>query len=155
MRSSVFLTLLALAPAIIAAPPDPKGVKLFEDKIRPALIQHCYQCHSQDAQKAKKLRGGLFLDTRDGLRKGGDSGPALDLAQPGQSRLLQALRHQGDLKMPPKSKLPDAVVADFEAWIKMGAPDPRDGSVTTSKVDVEAGRRWWAFRPTAAIPPPA
>src|SRR6059058_3133672 len=113
-----------LGAAGAAPPPDPKGVKFFEDKIRPVLVQSCYPCHSRDAQKAKKLRGGLYLDTRDGLRKGGDNGPALDLAQPGQSRLLQALRHQGDLKMPPKVKLPDAVAADFEAWIKLGAPDP-------------------------------
>src|SRR5437016_5269154 len=98
-------------------PPDLKGVKFFEDKIRPVLVQQCYQCHSTDAQKAKKLRGGLFLDSREGLRKGGDNGPLLD------GLLLKALRHDGDLKMPPKSKLPDSVVADFEAWLKIGAPD--------------------------------
>ena len=106
---------LTLCAAGAAPPPDPKGVKFFEDKIRPVLVQSCYPCHSRDAQKAKKLRGGLLLDSRDGLRKGGDSGPVLD------GLLLKALRQEGELKMPPKGKLPARVVADFEAWLKMGA----------------------------------
>src|SRR5207248_11347700 len=95
-RFAILLLAASTLSAGAAPPPDPKGVKFFEDKIRPILVQSCYSCHSLDAQKAKKLRGGLFLDSRDGLRKGGDSGPLLD------SLLIKALRHDGDRKMPPK-----------------------------------------------------
>jgi hypothetical protein len=138
-----------LGTAGAAPPPDPKGVKFFEEKIRPVLVQSCYPCHSRNAQKAKKLRGGLFLDSRDGLRKGGDSGPLLD------GLLLKALRYDGDRKMPPKGPLPKSVVADFETWLKMGAPDPRDGSTTTVRtIDIEAGKRYWAFQPTGRMAPP-
>ncbi len=148
--SAALLSVLLVSVLQAAPPPDAKGVKFFEDKIRPALVQHCYQCHSAEAQRAKKLRGGLHLDTRDGLRKGGDNGPLLD------GLLMKALRHDGDLKMPPKGKLPDSVVADFDAWLKMGAPDPRDGTTAVKKIDVEAGKRWWAFQPLKQpAPPPA
>lgn len=150
MRSFAILLLGASTCCLAAAapPPDPKGVKFFEDKIRPVLVQACYQCHSVDAQKAKKLRGGLFLDSREGLRKGGDSGAPLD------GLLLKALRHDGDFKMPPKGKLPENVIADFEAWLKMGAPDPRDGTTVAKPIDIEAGKRYWAFQPTGKITPP-
>src|SRR5438046_9784440 len=105
-RLAVLLLGVTLTPFVqSAAPLDPKGVKLFEDKIRPVLVQKCYVCHSVDAQKAKKLRGGLYLDSREGLRKGGDNGPLLD------GLLLKALRHDGDTKMPTKEKRSDAVIA--------------------------------------------
>ncbi|HET6574051.1 MAG TPA: c-type cytochrome domain-containing protein, partial [Fimbriiglobus sp.] len=81
--AAVLLTALAagtVAPA--AEPPDPKAAEFFERKVRPVLAAHCFPCHSADAQKAKKLRGGLHLDTRDGLRAGGDSGPALVPGKP-------------------------------------------------------------------------
>src|SRR5262249_21340758 len=143
------LLLLAASTLRAAPPPDPKGVKLFEDKIRPVLVQSCYQCHSLDAQKAKKLRGGLLLDSRDGMRKGGDSGPILD------GLLLKALRQDGDLKMPPEGKLPASVVADFETWLKMGAPDPGDGrTVAVRSIDINAGKRYWAFQPLGKVTPP-
>src|SRR6185295_7913248 len=94
-------------------------------KIRPALSQYCYKCHSAEAAK---LKGGLLLDTRDGLRAGGESGPALVPGEPDKSLLVKAIRHKDEnLKMPPKEKLPDAVIADLEKWVAMGAPDPRDG----------------------------
>ena len=144
-------------PAAFAEPPnspakpDPKGVEFFEAKIRPGLAEHCYACHSADARKNQKLKGGLLLDTRDGLLRGGDSGPAVVPGKPAEGTLPKALRHDGDVKMPPKGTLPDAVVADFEAWVKMGAPDPRDGKGgTTGKgIDLDAGRTVWAFQPTA------
>ena len=72
-------------------------------------------------EAAKALKGGLRVDTREGLTKGGDSGPAIVGGKPDESLLLDALRHDG-IEMPPKGKLPDAVVADFERWVKMGAP---------------------------------
>ncbi len=99
--------------------------QFFEAKVRPVLVTHCGKCH---ASTAKKLRGGLRLDSREGLRLGGDSGPAIVPGQPDESLLLRAIRYRDeDLQMPPKGKLPDSIVADFEAWIRMGAPDPRTG----------------------------
>src|SRR5207237_6077695 len=120
-------------------------VEFFEKKIRPVLVERCYQCHSAEAQKAGKLRGKLLLDTRAGLLKGGDNGPAVVPGKPKEGTLLPALRRDGPVKMPPKERLADAVVADFERWVALGAPDPRDGSVTVKKgIDVAAGRKFWA-----------
>src|SRR5690606_37866712 len=100
------------------------GVEFFEKKIRPVLVQHCYECHSSDA---KKLGGGLLLDSRQGVLKGGDSGSLVDAARPEESLLLKAIRYADDsVQMPPQGKLPATVIADFEAWVKQGLPDPRD-----------------------------
>src|SRR4051812_31473830 len=108
---------------LFAAPAD--GTDFFEKRVRPALVEHCYACHSD-----KKTRGGLRLDTRDGLRKGGDSGAAIVPSKPDASLLLTAIRYKDEkLRMPPKAKLPDAVIADLERWVAMGAPDPRTGPV--------------------------
>ncbi len=123
-----------------------EGVEFFEAKIRPVLVEHCYQCHST---AAKKVKGGLRLDTREGLRQGGDSGPAVVPGRPTESLLLKAVRHEGTLKMPPQGKLPEAVLADFAHWIDTGAADPRGGADTVKPrgVDIEAGRRFWSFQP--------
>jgi cytochrome c553 len=123
---------------------DRAGLAFFEAKIRPVLVKECYACHSAGA---KKLKGGLRLDTKGAVLAGGDSGPAVVPGKPGESPLLNALKHDG-LAMPPKGKLPDAVVADFEHWIKLGAPDPRDGVTASTKagIDLEAGRKFWAYQ---------
>jgi hypothetical protein len=126
----------------------------FEKKVRPVLVEHCYKCHS--AQSAK-VRGGLLLDTRDGLRRGGESGPAVVPGDPAASLLLRAIRYQ-DHKMPPDGKLPDRVIADFETWVKRGAADPREGGSTppaAKPIDVEAAKRSWAFQPPRPRPAPA
>lgn len=139
-----------------AAGPDAAGIEFFEKKIRPVLVAHCYQCHSAEAAKAKKLRGGLLLDSRDGLLKGGDSGPSLVPGKPTASLLIKAVQHDS-LKMPPKGMLPAPVIADLAKWVEMGAPDPRDGSPLIAKraIDLEAGRKHWAFKPlTTVVPPP-
>src|SRR5262245_26411328 len=156
MSRFLVLTLAVLLLPVTAHGQQP-GIEFFETKIRPVLATHCYECHSADAQKAKKLKGGLLLDTRAGVLKGGDSGPALVPNNIKDSLLLKALRNEDGLKMPPRGKLPDQVVADFEAWVKMGAPDPRDGTQAVAKkeIDVEAGRRYWAFRPLQPVAPPA
>jgi hypothetical protein len=138
--------LLAAFPCHAQAPASkPDGIPFFEQKIRPILVKHCYSCHST---QAKKARGGLKVDTRDALLKGGDSGPALVAGKPESSLLIKALRHD-EIAMPPKEKLPDEVVNDFVRWIGMGAPDPRDGKVAPVRtgIDVEAGRKFWAFQP--------
>jgi hypothetical protein len=149
------LLVLALTPRLRAADASAAGIEFFEKKIRPVLVDRCYCCHSAEAEKMKKLRGGLLLDSREGVHRGGDGGPILDAAHPRASRLLQALRHDGDLKMPPKAQLPDAVIADFVKWVELGAPDPRDGKPTGRReINLEEGRRFWAFQPLARPAPP-
>jgi hypothetical protein len=119
----------------------------FEAKIRPVLVEQCYSCHSTTAKK----RGGLLLDTKDGLHKGGDSGAALKSGSPNDSLLVKAIRYgDPDLKMPPKGKLPASVIADFERWIADGAIDPRDAKETkTAGIDFDKARHFWSFeKPT-------
>ena len=86
--------------------------RFFEERIRPVLVERCYECHSE---KSRKLKGDLRLDTRAGLRKAVSEGA-----------LLRAVRWTDpDLKMPPKEKLDAKAVDDLEAWIRRGAVDPR------------------------------
>ena len=117
----------------------------FETRIRPVLVEHCYECHSTGSDE---LQAGLLLDSRDGLLAGGDSGPAAVPGKPADSLLLEALRYES-FEMPPDGKLPDAVIADFERWIAMGAPDPRTGAVTPLRpgIDIDEGRKFWCFQP--------
>ena len=122
--------------------PTPAGIELFEKKIRPVLTQHCYKCHSAAASSVK---GGLKLDTRDGLRKGGESGAAVVPGDSQSSLLMEALRFEG-LEMPPTGKLSDEQIADFAAWIDMGAPDPRTGAGAKKKLDLAAARQFWAYK---------
>jgi hypothetical protein len=85
------------------------GVEFFEKRIRPVLVEHCYKCHSADAEK---LQANLLLDSRDSARKGGETGPAVVPGEPDASLLLKALRYE-DFEMPPSGKLPATVIADF------------------------------------------
>ncbi len=124
----------------------------FESRIRPVLIEHCHECHSTGAAE---IESDFLLDTREGIRKGGKSGrDAVIPGDPAGSLLLEAMRHLNpELQMPPKTKLPDTVLADFETWIAMGAPDPREGE---SKLPRElAAATHWAFQPIASPEPPA
>jgi hypothetical protein len=148
------LALVGLAALPAAADP---GTDFFEKKIRPVLTEHCLKCHSAEAEKAKKLKGGLHLDTRDGVRKGGDSGPAVVPGKPADSHVIKAIKYDGDTQMPPAGKLPDAVIADFEAWVKMGAPDPRTGTGPRKQVglSIEEGRKFWAYQPVRKLALPA
>ncbi len=145
----------AIAPALRAAEPEGPGVEFFERKIRPVLVKHCYECHSAGA---KKLQAGLLLDTREGIRRGGDSGPAVLPGRLEESLILAALRGES-VEMPPTGKLPDEVIADFEKWIKMGAPDPREGGAAKpakyGEIDLEKGWQFWAFQPPKRQAPPA
>jgi hypothetical protein len=131
------------------------GVELFEKKIRPVLVEQCYECHSAGA---KKLKGGLKLDSRDGVKKGGESGKALVVAgDPEASLLIRAIRYSDpDLQMPPKKALAASVVRDFEEWVRMGAPDPRDAAEVknSAKAQVDAAAHW-AFQPLRASAPPS
>ncbi|MCC6419662.1 MAG: DUF1553 domain-containing protein [Gemmataceae bacterium] len=149
MRTRGFLSLLLLAVASVgSSAADNDGSVFFEKQIRPVLVEHCYECHSVET---KKQRGGLHLDTRAALLKGGDSGPAIVPGKPNESLLIKAVRYTApDMRMPPKKKLPAAVVADLEKWVALGAPDPRTGSgpkVAGNGWDLEKGKRFWSFQP--------
>jgi hypothetical protein len=148
---------LSFSFAFAAEPaPDAKKVEFFETKIRPVLVEQCYKCHSEEAAKEKKLKGGLKLDTRAGLLKGGDTGTAMVPGKADASLLLKTLKYDGDVQMPPKGKLPDAVIRDFEQWIADGAADPRTGDIAkASTIDIEKGKRFWSFQAPKEPPVPA
>ena len=162
------LTLLVAAAALVGSAQSPE-IEHFERRIRPVLIEQCMRCHSA---RLDEPMGGLRVDSRDALRRGGASGPALVPGRPDQSLLIKALRYQDpSLKMPPTGKLPDRVIADFDIWIADGAQDPRidepsatppNSSGEAEKPDssgpgtpIEEGRRWWAFQPLAELQAPA
>ncbi len=128
------------------AKPTAAGIEFFENKIRPVLVAQCYSCHSGEA---KEMKGGLALDTRAGIRKGGDSGPAVVPGDVQASLLISSIRREG-FEMPPEEILGKEVVADFVKWVEMGAPDPREGNVVTRQIDLVAGRQHWAFQPIVA-----
>src|SRR5882724_9979111 len=149
-RATIALSILAIP--LLAQNPD--GTEFFEKKIRPVLSQQCYDCHSA---ASKPLMGGLQVDSRDGLRKGGGSGQAAIVPkEPSKSLLLAALKQTGTLKMPPGKPLAPEVVADFEAWIRMGAPDPREEKVAAlpPPYDFEKARQHWSYRPLQDPQPP-
>ncbi len=139
----------------------PAATEYFEKEIRPVFADKCYGCHSS---KLKSPMGGLVLDTKTGLKKGGNGGPVLVPGDPASSRLLQALTYkQTELRMPPTGKLPDEKIAAFEKWIAAGAPDPREETPETANttptparrgMDIETGRKWWAFQPVEPQPQP-
>lgn len=158
MRLIAFIAGSLVASLASAADPS-EGVTLFEQHIRPVLIEHCYSCHSAEA---KKLKGDLRLDTKQGLLRGGTGGSILVAGDPDQSRLIQSLRwSHDDLQMPPKKQLSPQQIQRFEAWVKLGAPDPRDADdgskpAGTAKpaMDLAAGKTWWAFQPVKEITAP-
>ena len=121
-------------------------IDFFESKIRPVLVKQCYSCHSLDA---KKSQGGLLLDSKQAMQRGGESGPAIVPHKIDESLLIDAIRYEG-LEMPPKKRLSKEVVNDFVKWVEMGAPDPREEKsppVKKSEIDFEAGRQFWSFQP--------
>jgi hypothetical protein len=156
--SSLALVLWALAAVSsqAAGADEASGLYFFESRIRPVLVEKCYRCHSGDAQK---LKAGLLLDSRAGIRKGGRSGAAVVPGDLDASLLFQAISGSGLVEsMPPGDKLAGAVTADFRRWIQMGAPDPRESADARSHVvpaprDAKS-RDWWSLRPISrpAIP---
>ncbi len=141
-----------------AAVPSAEQTEFFEKHIRPVLVDNCYECHSANA---KKIKGGLVLDSRAGVQKGGENGAVIKPGDLDASALIEAVRHlDEDTAMPPKKKLPPEAIAALEQWVKMGAPDPRATDTvaavqTKSAIDWVKARKWWSFRPLTAPPVPA
>ena len=151
----------SVAGSLVGAEPTPDGIDFFERKIRPILVERCYECHSTAAKKAE---GGLLLDSRAGLLAGGDSGPAITVGDADKSLLIVAVRQTDkDLKMPPEDKLSASQLADLAAWVTMGAPDPRLAAAAPESIvsarpkygmSLEEGRQFWSFRPVQNAAPP-
>lgn len=124
----------------------------FEKKIRPVLSMSCYECHSA---KSKSLKAGLLLDRKAGWVRGGKNGAVIHPGKPDESILMNALKYDNhELQMPPSGKLSETVLADFEKWISMGAPDPRNSSMEEvfavgglKAKSLKEGREFWAFKP--------
>ena len=134
---------------------SPDESEFFEKKIRPVLVEHCYECH---ASTADQLEAELRLDSRDGLLKGGNSGAAIALDKPGESLLLRAISYEDeDLEMPPEGKLPDALIADLVRWVAMGVPWPDEQVREVRPKDPRSlpGADHWAFKPRTRPLPPA
>ena len=131
-----------IAPVAADDALNAEQTEFFESRIRPMLVAHCYECHSGEAATPK---GGLRLDLRETTLAGGDSGPAIISGKPADSPLLQALRYES-LEMPPKGKLPESVIADFERWIQMGAPDPRTEAATKKATGINYSQGWSSGR---------
>ncbi|MHB1081227.1 MAG: PSD1 and planctomycete cytochrome C domain-containing protein [Prosthecobacter sp.] len=152
------MSMLLVAPLALAAD-DGASFEFFESRIRPLLVEHCYDCHSAEAGKAK---GGLRLDSREGWAKGGDSGPAIVPGRPDDSLLIRGVHYwEKDFTMPPDEPLSPTQVADLVEWVKRGAPDPRKdtpGVIAVAKpalgIDLDKGRRHWAFQPMEMPPLP-
>jgi len=139
MLARWFLSLILafIAPGVLCAQADPRSVEFFETKIRPVLAERCYSCHGPTKQ-----RGDIRLDGRQHLVKVRDEGPVVDPKEASKSRLLKAIRHEGEFKMPPKEKLPQSAIDDLAAWIKAGAVWPVD-----AVADAKPGKSHWAFQP--------
>jgi len=137
----IYLCLLPSCFAISKA-----ETEFFETKIRPILAQNCYKCHSSTSEKVK---GKLLLDNKAGSLKGGETGPAIVPGDLEKSLLFKSISYKdSELKMPPSGRLPESVIKDFQTWIQMGAPDPREGQakVAVGKLD-EALKTHWSYQP--------
>ncbi len=148
MRSLTAMLVIFMAlGAAYAQLPVGGDESFFEAKIRPVLTEQCFKCHGP-----KKVSGGLRLDARTSLMRGGEGGAVVVAGQPEKSRLIQALRHidGAELKMPPDKKLPEHIVADFTAWVKRGAVWPAEQTPGT----IDAALKHWAFQPVRKPPVP-
>jgi hypothetical protein len=155
----IILPLLLLPTSLVGDEPSREHLDFFESKIRPVLIEHCYSCHSAEAQSKGKLKGGLLLDTKQGWELGGDTGPFVVPNDPAAGSLMLAISYEHDVQMPPAGKLPVEVIKNFERWIREGAVDPRIGNEKLpddkSKMDIEQAKKFWAFQAPKESPAPS
>ncbi|MDB4353159.1 DUF1549 domain-containing protein [bacterium] len=150
--------LIALAIGVLVAfqassgfsEPAREQTDFFEKKIRPILVEHCYECHATDS---KEVGGRFLLDTQAGMAAGGESGAVIVSGKPGESLLMQSMRYDG-MEMPPTGKLPEAVLNDFEKWITQGAFDPRTKASSRSVQPAEDLDALWSFQTRVVSPTP-
>jgi len=159
LRIGLLLASGLLAVWNCAARASDDGAEFFEKKIRPILVEQCYECHSA---KSKKVRGGLRLDSRAGLLQGGDRGTAVASGDPDKSLIIEAVGYKNtEIQMPKKGKLSDTAIADLTAWVKMGAPWGKDAGPLAAGPDKptfdlqKRKRDHWAWRPIRPQEPPA
>src|SRR5205814_1676485 len=131
------------------------GVEFFEKTIRPLLASNCLSCHN-----AAKHKGGLVLENEAGLMKGGDTGPAVKPGDAEKSLLIELIRYNGDIKMPPKGKLPDKAIAELTKWVKIGTPWPADhgtgaGVSAIKPFDLKERSKHWSLQPLKTITAPS
>ncbi|MEA3208116.1 MAG: hypothetical protein QOE70_1173 [Chthoniobacter sp.] len=153
------ISLCAFGVAVARAEDKPafkrEQLDFFEQRIRPVLAEQCFKCHSATGEK---IKGGLTLDSRRAILQGGDTGPGVVPGDPGKSLLIQAIRYSDeDLQMPPKHRLTPEQVKDFEDWVRMGVPDPREVAAPPppNAVNLDAARKFWSFQPVQNPPVPA
>jgi hypothetical protein len=135
-------------------PPAAQHAEFFEARVRPILAEHCVSCHGP-----KKQQSGLRLDSREALLKGSHGGPVVVPGQPDESPLIDAIRHDATIKMPPKSKLPAQAITDLTTWVQMGVPWPEHGAAAgggrAGGVAASAAKSHWAFQAIQDASPPA
>src|SRR5687768_12842008 len=130
----VLLILSTLFPLALNAS---DAAQHFSERVQPLLESRCISCHGPD-----KIKGGLRMDSREALVKGGDSGPAIVPGKPADSLLLQAVLHsKKDLEMPPKEKLTTNDIAALRKWIEDGAPWPKGTVASADTVQLKPGER--------------
>ncbi len=149
LAAACLFALNGFLSAAVSVQIAPEQLEFFENKIRPILANHCLECHSGEKGK---IKGGLNMDSKEDVLKGGDTGPALEAGNVKGSLMIKAVTWEDDLQMPPKKKLSDEQIADLKKWISIGAPDPREPSKTAAKVDKKAH---WAFQPVSKPTPPS
>jgi hypothetical protein len=137
----LLLTMLGQAPT----PPDAQALDFFEARVRPVLVQNCVPCHGPE-----KHKGGLRLDSARAMLEGGDSGPVIVPGSAEDSPLIEAIRYDGGIQMPPDGKLPEAAIADLTEWIQRGAAWPKEAAPVPAAAgthNAAAGASHWAFQP--------
>lgn len=134
---------------------DDAQVAFFESKIRPVLIDQCFECHGRNTAES-----GLRVDSRKSLLQGGESGPAVVPGSIDQSLLIEAIRHES-LEMPPSKRLPNDIISDFEVWIRNGAVVPdhyseslKGSTAETWKAELAERGQWWSLQPPQVTTPP-
>jgi hypothetical protein len=149
VRRLLLLPLLLITPAALRGGDQGGAEAFFEAKVRPILATHCQGCHGP-----KKQRGDLRLDSRAAILATSDRGTIVVPGNPDRSLLIQAVRQTGELKMPPKQKLPAEAVETLSLWIKMGAHWPSEKRVVPGSPAASAGKKHWAFQPVRKPPVP-
>jgi len=144
---TVLLVATCSASNLLAEQGVPGKQKFFEDRIRPLLVKHCYECHGAEVAEGK-----LRLDTKNGWERGGERGPAIVPGDPSASLLIRAISYRDEkLLMPPKDSGGKLSTADIDAltnWIRQGAHDPRVGQKVVTNIE-KAAAQHWAFQPLA------